>query len=310
MRSSIFVATIATVISACAAGAAPTRPPITGISHISVYSADPARTESYYTDVVGAVKAADPENAHGVRYMINATQFVEVLPLPAGEGKNRLDHIAFKTTNVAAMRAYLSARGWATPAAIKSGADGSKWLDVKDAEGYTVEFVQPPVHPAAVHEPNAIGPHVIHVGIIVHDRAKEDTFYRGLLDFKPYWYGGMQDTKVDWVSQQTPESHDWLEYMVVGGEGTGIPASMSQHTAGVLNHVSIGVVSVDAAFKTLKGAGRLKGEHDDAPKMGRDGKMQLNLYDPDETRVEVMNFRATEKPCCSQFTAQDPSPVE
>jgi hypothetical protein len=24
----------------------------------------------------------------------------------------------------------------------------------------------------------------------------------------------MQDTKVDWVSQQVPDGHDWLEYML------------------------------------------------------------------------------------------------
>jgi len=31
------------------------------------------------------------------------------------------------------------------------------------------------------------------------------------------------------------------------------------------------------------------------------------LYDPDGTRVEVMQFHATEKPCCSPFTAEDPA---
>ena len=40
---------------------------------------------------------------------------------------------------------------------------------------------------------------------------------------------------------------------------------------------------------------------------GADGKYQLNLYDPDGIRTEVMNFHATEKPCCSPFTAEDPS---
>ena len=46
---------------------------------------------------------------------------------------------------------------------------------------------------------------------------------------------------------------------------------------------------------------------DNAPKIGRDGKGQLNLYDPDGTRIEMMNFHATEKPCCSPFTASDPN---
>lgn len=285
-------------------------PAITGVSHLAVYTSNPAATEDYYVHVVGAAKAADPENAKGVRYMINATQFVEVLPLPAGEGKNRMDHTAYKTTDAEGMRAYLAAKGWKTPAKVMSGSDGSKWFDVQDPEGYKVEFVQPPASAAKVNAPEVLGRHVIHVGVIVHDRAKEDTFYRGLLGFRPYWYGGMQDNKVEWVSQQTPDSHDWLEYMVVGGPGTGIPASMSQETAGVLNHISIGVVSVDKTFQMLKASNRLQGRHDDAPKMGRDGKVQLNLYDPDSTRVEVMNFRATEKPCCSAFTAEDPSPAE
>jgi hypothetical protein len=52
---------------------------------------------------------------------------------------------------------------------------------------------------------------------------------------------------------------------------------------------------------------RLGGVHDDAPKIGKDGKYQFNLYDPDGIRTELMNFHATEKPCCSPFTATDPS---
>ena len=44
------------------------------------------------------------------------------------------------------------------------------------------------------------------------------------------------------------------------------------------------------------------------PKIGRDGKWQLNLYDPDGTRVELMEFTPVEKPCCSEFTGEHPKP--
>ncbi len=44
------------------------------------------------------------------------------------------------------------------------------------------------------------------------------------------------------------------------------------------------------------------------PKIGRDGKWQLNLYDPDGTRVELMEFTPVEKPCCSEFTRPHPKP--
>jgi hypothetical protein len=89
--------------------------------------------------------------------------------------------------------------------------------------------------------------------------------------------------------------------------GPGIPADMTQQRLGVMDHFSIGVVSVPDAFKSLQAANRLEGRHDAAPKIGRDGKYQLNLYDPDGIRSEVMNFHATDKPCCSAFTADDPA---
>jgi hypothetical protein len=47
--------------------------------------------------------------------------------------------------------------------------------------------------------------------------------------------------------------------------------------------------------------------HDEKPKIGKDGKGQFNMYDPDGIRAELMNFHATEKPCCSAFTADDPA---
>jgi catechol 2,3-dioxygenase-like lactoylglutathione lyase family enzyme len=207
------------------------------------------------------------------------------------------------------MRRYLGSKAWRIPGQVEKGTDGSRWFMTKDPEGNKVEFVQPPAVLKPVPAPNAIGQHIIHVGILVHSRTLENTFYRDLLGFKPYWFGGMTDTKVDWVSQQTPDSHDWLEYMIAGEpSGSGIPADMSQHTLGVLDHFSIGEDSVPAAYKILADGKRLNnGEHDDAPKIGKDGKYQFNMYDPDGIRVEMMNFHATEKPCCSPFTAEDPA---
>ncbi|MGA9464079.1 MAG: VOC family protein [Terracidiphilus sp.] len=314
MHSRSFVAAFAVLCVAvfatlgAAAQSVPERPKITGISHLAVYTSDAAATEHYYKDIIGAAKEPDPENAQGVRYAVSATQFIEVLPLPAGAGINRLDHAAFNTDSAEGMRKYLAAKGWTTPAKVSHGSDGSRWFEVRDPEGNKVQFVQPADNAAAPDAPHAIGHHVIHVGFLVHDRAKEDTFYRALLGFRPYWFGGMNDTKVDWVSQQVPDGHDWLEYMLTSGpSGTGIPANITQRNLGVLDHLSIGEVSVFDAYKVLEAGNRLGGRHDDAPKIGKDGKGQFNLYDPDGIRLELMNFHATEKPCCSSFTAEDPA---
>ncbi len=284
------------------------RPEITGISHLAVYTSDAAATDRYYRVVLGAAKEADPENPQGVKYAFSATQYIEVLPLPPNSGINRMDHAAFNTVNAEGMRKYLAAKGWKTPAAVTKASDGSRWFEVLDPEGNRIQFVQPAANAKAPDNPNVIGHHIIHVGFLVHSRAAQDKFYRELLGFKPYWYGGMQDDKVDWVSQQVPDGHDWVEYMMTSGpSGTGIPANMSQQTLGVLDHFAIGQKSVEDAFKVLQAGNRLEGRHDAAPKIGKDGKGQFNMYDPDGIRAELMNFHATEKPCCSAFTAEDPA---
>jgi hypothetical protein len=92
-----------------------------------------------------------------------------------------------------------------------------------------------------------MGDRIIHIGFLVHSREAEDKFYRTLLDFLPYWWGGRTKGRVDRVSVESPDSPDWFEYMLVADPGTGIPANMSKMYLGVLNHFSIGEASVDAS---------------------------------------------------------------
>lgn len=307
----VIAAAVAALSVAAVALNSQERPKITGISHLAVYTSDPPATDHYYREILGAEKIADPENPKGVVYIFATApweQYIEVLPLPPNAGVNRMDHAAFNTTDAEGMRKYLAAKGWKTPSAVtKQG--GLTWFNVLDPEGNKIEFVTPPNRLATPGPPkNAIGHHIIHVGFLVHSREAEDKFYRDLLGFKPYWYGGMQDNKIDWVSQQVPDGRDWLEYMLTSGPtGSGIPANISQQSLGVLDHFAIGEKSVDEAFKVLQAGNRLEGRHDASPKIGKDGKGQFNLYDPDGIRAELMNFHATEKPCCSPFTAQDPA---
>ena len=125
-----------------------------------------------------------------------------------------------------------------------------------DPEGNKVEFVQPPAHPAAVTAPNAIGHHIIHVGYMIHDRAAEDKFYKDILGFKPYWWGG-RNGKLEWISQQCPDGHDWMEYMMTRGTrdadrhdraGTGRDGPLLDRG-----------ISVPETFKVLAAGKRLEG---------------------------------------------------
>ena len=282
------------------------RPAITGVSHIAVYATDAAKTERFYVHDLGALKRPDPENPGGVRYYFARTQFVEVMPLPVGPPSiNRLDHVAFTTNDAEALRKFLASQKIAVARKVEQGADGSRWLHVSDPEGNKIEFVQPP--PELPDLPtNPLSTRIIHVGFIVHDRVLEDAFYRTVLGFRPYWFGGMQDDKPSWVSQQVPDGSDWLEYMLVGTpEARGIPATMTQANLGVLNHFSLGVPDTRLAYTLLWKDDRLAGQAN-TPKIGRDAKWQLNLIDPDGTRAEIMEFHAIGEPCCSPFTAPDP----
>lgn len=313
--SQISAIVIALMAGSCAAQA---RPPILGVSHIAVYTSNAAQAEHFYVRQIGLKKAPDPENPQGARYYVNQEQFVEVLPMPGGTGVDRLDHLGYMTANASQLRQYLAAKGVKVPDKVQHAADGSLWFDVRDPEGNTVQFVQPPAHLLseknmtalyALSGANPIGRRMIHVGMLVHSAEKENTFYRDLLGFQPYWHGGMQAGKTDWVSQQVPNGHDWLEYMLTSGpSGGGIPASISQKQLGVLNHFSLGVINMERSVTTLDSEDRLGGEAP-RPQIGRDGKWQFNMYDPDDTRVELMEFTAASKPCCSGFTAPNPSPA-
>ena len=295
-------------LSLAAAAFAQGRPAITGISHIAVYTTNPEGAEKYYVHDIGLFKAPVPGNPKGVRYYVNSTQFVEVLPLLPSGGPHRLDHLAYITADAEALRAYLAAHKVEVPAQVEHGSDGSLWFHVKDPEGNVVGFVQPPSQPLSIAGANPIGHRVIHVGMSVKSRETEDGFYRAILGFRPYWFGGMKPDRTDWVSQQVPEGHDWLEYMLSPLPADAKPDVM-QKQLGVLNHLSIGVVNMEKAVTTLSAEGRLDNQHTPM-QIGRDGKWQYNLFDPDQTRLELMEYSNVEKPCCSEFTAENPTPAE
>ncbi|HMI20881.1 MAG TPA: VOC family protein [Sphingomonas sp.] len=295
---------LACALTAAAAQAEPARPPITGISHIAVYTADVTASDDYYGRILGARKAPDPEDAHGVRYYFSPQQFVEVLPLGPNPGLSRLAHVAWNTTDAAGLRTYLIAHGQPGVSALRKAADGGLWFETQDPEGNGVQFVQPASADARA-EPGAISGRIIHVGYMVRSRAAEDKFYRDLLGFRPYWHGAMKAGSTDWISQQVPDGHDWLEYMMVGDGSTTPLDRVDARELGVLNHFSLGVPNMEVAVTTLISGNRQSPRHD-GPSMGLDGKWQANLYDPDGTRAELMEFKPVTKPCCSDFTADSP----
>lgn len=180
--------------------------------------------------------------------------------------------------------------------------DGDPTLIVADPEGHEIVFIQPEPSPMNRRRPEIPKPksvRLIHAGFVVKDRAAMDHFYKDILGFHVYWHGGMKDGEIDWVDMQVPDGTDWIEYML------NVPEDADKHLLGVMNHIALGVPDVRAAAKELESKGMKLSEQ---PQIGRDGKWQLNLYDPDGTRVELMEFTPVEKPCCSEYTGPHPKP--
>jgi catechol 2,3-dioxygenase-like lactoylglutathione lyase family enzyme len=272
------------------------RPPITGIAYVRIYAKDPAASRRFYTQELLLPETKCPAQ-DCARYQVGKDQYVEVVRArePQIDG---MQVIGFRTTDAEALRRYLAARHVTVPAAVEQQPDGSAEFAVADAEAHRIAFIEPHANAA---QQGAISHRLIHVGFVVTDRAAMDPLYRDILGFRPYWHGGMTPERTDWVSSQVPDGSDWLEYML------NVPPAPSHHLIGVLNHFSLGVANMDTADAALQRTGWTPhgAEH---KQIGRDGKYQLNVFDPDEVRVEFMAFSPSQKACCSDFTAPHPQP--
>ena len=213
--------------------------------------------------------------------------------------------IALLTDDAGKLRNYLKANHIAANKLEKCGADTC--FSLLDPEQHRITFVQrTPIEnitdiPFDVAHVDLRWFPIIHAGFVVRDRAAEDKFYKDILGFHVYWHGGMKDDETNWVDMQVPDGTDWIEYML------GVSPNASHKTLGVMNHIALGVPDIHAAEAQLVKNGWKPTEE---PQIGRDGKWQLNLYDPDETRVELMEFKPTKEPCCAPYTGPHPGPKQ
>jgi len=287
----------------------PVRPKITGIDHVAFYTTSPEANRHLYADVFGLSTAVPIESGQTQRFLVGfeaaRMQWVAYGPAPDPKATDRMDHVAFRTDHSAGLRSYLAAKGVKVPDSISHQKDGSLTFTIKDPEGHSIEFVEirPPAMTISGKQvmTDAVSRRLIHAGFIVHDRAAEDHFYQDILGFHLYWYGGMKPERTDWVAMQVPDGTDWLEYML------NQPMNPDLRLTGVMNHISLGVKDMKAAQAKIEFHGWKPNDREHS-QLGKDGKWQLNIYDPDQTRIELMEFTPAEKPCCSEF--QGPHPTE
>jgi len=278
--------------------AAQSRPKITGIASIRLYSSDLHASRTFYSKTLGFDSATS--TCLGVTnpcYAVNGRQRIELQQISGGAPDNLLAEIAFSTPNLSQMREFLLVHKIeASP--ITKDETGAPRFTFKDPEGHPLAFVQSSdrFFTPASHQ---VSSRILHAGFIVKDLGKETAFFEDLLGFRLYWKGGFKDDGLDWYEIQVPDGEEWIEFMLK------ISPSADKQERGIQNHFSLGVKNADNAGSHLRvnGAARF-----DGPEVGRDGKNALDIYDPDFSRVEVMDYNPTKDPCCHGYTAAHPKP--
>jgi catechol 2,3-dioxygenase-like lactoylglutathione lyase family enzyme len=295
---------VTTAIYGLRAANDPPRPLILGIAGVRFYSTDLDASRNFYAQILQSSEVS--RNA----FSLNSQQIVALFDAPSPAPSSLLAEVVFETDDLAKLQRYLTNKKVQVTPKLVSGIQhwdmvglGYSTLATIDPEGHRISFVKrtKPVPPSAgsvaTRPPSA--QRIIHAGFVVHDRAAEDKFYKDILGFHVYWHGGMKEGEDNWVDMQVPDGTDWIEYMLK------VPDNATHKQLGVMNHIALGVPDIHAAHQQLIKNG-WKGTEE--PKIGRDGKWQLNLYDPDETRVEMMEFKPTKEPCCSPYTGPHPGP--
>jgi catechol 2,3-dioxygenase-like lactoylglutathione lyase family enzyme len=273
------------------AAPAPVRPRILGISQVALYVHDLAVSRKFYGDFLGYAEPFalfKPDGSVASAFVkIDDHQTVELIP-EAAPATDRLVHIGLETDNAEAMRLYLKSRGVEVPDHVTKGHVTAFYFSVKDPDGHAVEFMQQEPESGITrdygqHLPaTRISTHMSHAGIMVRHLAAAQKFYHDILGCTETWRGSGNGKRLSWVNMKVPDGTDWVEFMLYEKMPT-LPH------IGVSHHLCLLVPDVAKAGEILAGRplppGALLATQ---VIVGTDRKRQIHSFDPDGTRVEIM----------------------
>jgi rhamnogalacturonyl hydrolase YesR len=271
--------------------------PLLGITHVAFRVSDLVTARDFYGRVLGfgePFEFRDGDRTTVAFMKINDRQYIELYPgLPPGEAP-RFSHVCLETSDIESVRKRLVERGLDPTPIIKARA-GNLLCSVKDPDGQMIEFLE--YLPGSMHRnaegkvlsPNRISTRLMHAAVMARNEAASMVFYRDKLGFKESWRGGNQDGETRWINMRIPgERGDYIELMLYRGQPT-------RREVGGMQHVCLEAPNVPAARKVLLARGFGEPDRFQA-RFGRNNRWQLNLWDPDETRVELMEPRDVVRP--------------
>ena len=282
--------------AACAAGE---DLPLMGLAHVGIRVSKLENARAFYSGVLGFENAFTTTRDDGsvfVAYMkVNDHQFIELFPGLKPEDTIPMTHIAMWTEDLEKLRRMMLARGLAPTEIHKGPRDHNLSFSLRQLPGQRLvflEFVQ--YMPDSLHmlsKGKALGArrlstHLEHAGIITTDLNAALKFYVEQLGFKETWRRVNGEAKhVSLIHLRLPgPSGDYVELSNLGN------ANLTRTRAGSAAHCSLEVPDIKAAYQAALERGEIKDRKE--PRFGLDLRWQFNLFDPDGTRVELMQPRA------------------
>jgi catechol 2,3-dioxygenase-like lactoylglutathione lyase family enzyme len=267
------------------------RPRILGVAHMALYVSDLQRARAFYKDFLGYEEPYSLKRDDGSERIafikINEDQYLELFAEPPRKD-GHLNHICFYTDSAEGMRTYLASQGIKVPDKVGKGKIGNSNFNITDPDGHTVEIVQ--------YEPDSwtrkekgkylpdtrISTHMAHIGVVIGRLDPATKFYHGILGFEEFWRGSSSGKVLSWVNMRVPDGRDYLEFMLYNE----LP---DERQMGVKNHICLVVPDVRKAVAALEARPARKNYSQPIEiKVGVNGKRQANLFDPDGTRIELM----------------------
>jgi lactoylglutathione lyase len=239
---------------------------------------------------------------------INDHQHVELFNEPPTHPPNMMSHVCFTVDDIEAMRTYLRSKGFdVKPGNGGKTRTGDYAFEIKDPDGTLVEFVQTlpdgfEAKAARKFEPEArISTKIYHVGFLVGNSEKAMDFYGKVLGFQETWRGGANPKELSWINMRVPDGDDYVEFMLYRD---------APDKFGTKNHISLVVPDVAKAVSILEARPAFKSYGKELKvATGVNQKRQVNLYDPDGTRVELMEANTVTGRPTPSSTAPPPPPA-